>query len=56
MYIVNFISDRISIHESITKLTSEIIKTCLAKDSKDNLSGMFQNSRLQEYFLPKADI
>ena len=43
---VNFISDRISIHESITKLTSEIIKTCLAKDSKDNLSGIFQNSRL----------
>jgi len=38
-----YISDRISIHESTTKLTSEIIKTCLAKDSKDNLSGMIQN-------------
>ena len=39
-------SDRISIHESTTKLTSEIIKTCLAKDSKDNLSGMIENSRI----------
>ena len=46
------ISDRISIHESTTKLTSEIIKTCLAKDSKDNLSGMirhFQNSTFSEF-------
>ena len=40
--IFNVFLDRISIHESTTKLTSEIIKTCLAKDSKDNLSGMIR--------------
>ena len=30
--------DRLQVHESSAKLSTELIQTCLAKDSKDNIS------------------
>ena len=35
--IVELISDRLQVHESSSRISNELIQTCLAKDSRDNI-------------------
>merc|ERR1712025_343043 len=36
--VVDLITDRARVHQSMERISSEVIQTCLAKDSKDNIT------------------